>query len=123
MFQNFPEVFAGEASVRARSTVVIRCILSMQNEVDVLKSLNPNLRITTDASEAEMYYMNFDDPVAKPLRKSAYHYFDEYRDSHIKPDRFLKRLFTDQRWARDNIEGTEHGSADGHLAAGAAHYW
>ena len=54
MMANFPQVFAGDAPVRARSTVVIRCLLSMQNEVDVLKSLNPQLRITTDASEAEI---------------------------------------------------------------------
>ena len=75
MVENFPEVWQGEPIVRARSTVVIRCILSMQNEVDILASLNPNMRIYTDASAAEMYYMNYDDPVVKPLRKQAYHYF------------------------------------------------
>ena len=106
MMANFPQVFAGDAPVRARSTVVIRCLLSMQNEVDVLKSLNPQLRITTDASEAEMYYMNYDDPVASPLRKQAYHYVHEFRDKHIKPEKFLKRLFTDARFARDSIDGS-----------------
>ena len=35
MYQNFPQVFVDDAPVVARSTVVIRCILSMQNEVDV----------------------------------------------------------------------------------------
>ena len=47
MFQNFPQVFKDGAPVVARSTVVIRCILSMQNEVDVLASLNPRLNIST----------------------------------------------------------------------------
>ena len=105
MFKNFPEIFAGNAPVRARSTVVIRCILSMQNEVDVLKSLNPELRITTDASHAEMYYMNYDDPVVQPLRKSAYKYFDEYKEKYIKPDAMLKKLFTNKKFTRDSIDG------------------
>ena len=107
MFENFPEVWEGSPIVRARSTVVIRCILSMQNEVDVLKSLNPDMQIYTDASEAEMYYMNYDDPVVKPLRKQAYHYFEEFRDRHINPQRLLKKLFTDQQWAKQNIKGKE----------------
>ncbi|MBQ7690322.1 MAG: histidine-type phosphatase [Muribaculaceae bacterium] len=107
MVENFPEVWQGQPVVRARSTVVIRCILSMQNEVDVLKSLNPDMSIYTDASQAEMYYMNYSDPVVKPLRKAAYHYFDEFKDRHIKPNRFLKKLFTDAKWAERNIQGAD----------------
>ena len=69
MMANFPEVFAGDARVTARSTVVIRCILSMQNEVNELQSLNPLLRVTTDASEADMRFMNFyPDPVVDDAR-------------------------------------------------------
>ena len=64
MFRNFPEVFAGNGKrIDARSTIVIRCILSMQNETDMLKSLNPYLDIHTDASQADMHYMHYDDPV------------------------------------------------------------
>ena len=107
MYANFPEVFAGDAPVRARSTIVIRCILSMQNEVDVLKSLNPRLRITTDASQAEMYYMNYDDPVVKPLRESAYKHFDPMKAKLIKPEKFLARLFSDKKFARDSIKGQD----------------
>ena len=107
MYANFPEVFAGDAPVRARSTIVIRCILSMQNEVDVLKSLNPQLRITTDASQAEMYYMNYDDPVVKPLRESAYKHFDPMKAKLIKPEKFLERLFSDKKFARDSIKGQD----------------
>ena len=107
MYANFPEVFAGDAPVRARSTIVIRCILSMQNEVDVLKSLNPELRITTDASQAEMYYMNYDDPVVKPLREGAYKHFDPMKAKLIKPEKFLARLFSDKKFARDSIKGED----------------
>ena len=36
MYDRFPEVFEGTAHVDAKSTVVIRCILSMANELEVL---------------------------------------------------------------------------------------
>ena len=107
MVQNFPEVWKGAPIVRARSTTVRRCILSMQNEVDVLKSLNPDMQIYTDASKAEMFYMNYSDPVVKPLREGAYHYFQEFKDSHVKPQRLLKKLFSDVKWAEQNIKGTD----------------
>ncbi|MBQ4367572.1 MAG: histidine-type phosphatase [Muribaculaceae bacterium] len=105
MFRNFPEVFAGDARINARSTVVIRCILSMQNEVDVLKSMNPKLRITTDASEAEMYYMNYSDPVVPDLRKAGLEHVKPLRDKWVNPKHMLKRLFTNQQFARDSIDG------------------
>ena len=103
MFQNFPDVFKDGAPVVARSTVVIRCILSMQNEVDVLASLNPRLNITTDASEATMYYMNYSDSVVKPLRKNMSSKQDEYIKKWVNPKGMLKKLFNDQRWVKDNI--------------------
>ena len=104
MFQNFPQVFKDGASVVARSTVVIRCIMSMQNEVDVLASLNPRLNITTDASEATMYYMNFTDTVVKPLRNSMLPKTREYMEKWMKPKGMLKKLFNDQRFAEDSID-------------------
>ncbi|MBR5685260.1 MAG: histidine-type phosphatase [Muribaculaceae bacterium] len=104
MYQNFPQVFQDEAPVVARSTVVIRCILSMQNEVDVLASLNPRLRITTDASEATMYYMNYSDSVVRPLRKSMSDRVEQCYNNWINPKGMLKKLFNDQKFARDSID-------------------
>ena len=104
MFQNFPQVFKDGAPVVARSTVVIRCILSMQNEVDVLASLNPRLKITTDASEAMMYYMNYSDSVVKPLRSAYYPVARDYMKKWMKPQGMLKKLFNDQKFARDSID-------------------
>jgi len=103
MYRNFPQVFQDGAPVEARSTVVIRCILSMQNEVDVLATLNPRLHITTDASEATMYYMNYNDTIVTQLRRSCNATIEHYRDRWVNPDRLLRRLFTDQRFVRDSI--------------------
>ena len=107
MFQNFPQVFQDGARVVARSTVVIRCILSMQNEVDVLASLNPRLRITTDASQATMYYMNYSDSVVKPLRSAMSPTLKKYRDKWLNPKGMMKKLFNDQRWVKANISDEE----------------
>ena len=104
MYQNFPQVFKDGATVTARSTVVIRCILSMLNEVDVLSALNPRLEITTDASRATMYYMNYSDSVVKPLRASQADLIKNCRDKWINPKGMLKKLFTDQRFAADSID-------------------
>ena len=103
MFQNFPQVFKDGAPVNARSTVVIRCILSMQNEVDVLASLNPRLNITTDASEATMYYMNYNDTVVKPLRAQMAPLREQYMNKWLNPKHMLKKLFKDQKFARDSV--------------------
>ena len=62
MFRNFPQVFKGTAPVDARSTVIIRCILSMESFCQRLEELNPGLNISNDASAHDMYYLNNQDP-------------------------------------------------------------
>ena len=104
MYQNFPQVFQDGAPVVARSTIVIRCILSMQNEVDVLASLNPRLNITTDASQATMYYMNYSDTVVRSLRKNMANRVEECYNKWLNPKGMLKKLFNDQKFARDSID-------------------
>ena len=105
MMKNFPQIFAGDAPVDAKSTIIIRCILSMQNETDILKSLNPQLRITTDASEHDMYYMNYDDSVVSVLRKQARPVLRKFANKILNPKHLLSVLFTDQKWAQQNIDG------------------
>ncbi|MGM9868491.1 MAG: histidine-type phosphatase [Sodaliphilus sp.] len=104
MIQNFPEVFAGDARVDARSTVVIRCILSMQNAVTTLKAINPKLRITTDASEHDMHYMNHDDKEANAIFDAEFKKVKRsLQDQYLHPERLLRTLFTDYDWATKNI--------------------
>lgn len=109
MFHNFPEVFKGNAEIDARSTVVIRCILSMMAECEELKALNPNLRITNDASYSDMYYMNYSDKYFDSLQKNpkASKPMRKYRNQQIKPSRLMKTLFTNDdyvRWKVDSVE-------------------
>lgn len=68
MWQRFPEIFKGRVRIEARSTVVIRCILSMENELQQLLRHNPRLQIFHDASAHDMYFMRPADKLLSAMR-------------------------------------------------------
>ena len=110
MFRNFPEVFKGNARVDAKSTVIIRCILSMQNETMTLRTLNPELQINTDASYHDMYYMGWgygEDTLANDLRKSVDPISNGMYDEYLHPERFIAQLVNDTTWAAANLDGRQ----------------
>lgn len=102
MYNNFPEVFKGEVKVDARSTVVIRCILSMMSECMQLKAMNPKLQFKNDASYHDMNYMNFDDPYVKTLRKAdeVVAAKEAIKKEHIHPERLMKSLFNNSDYVK-----------------------
>lgn len=109
MYKNYPEVFRGETEVDARSTVIIRCILSMTVECLQLQSMNPKIRFKNDASYADMFYMNNEDARFDRMRKE-----DEvvasiagFRKEHLHPERLMNELFTDSNYVKWKINGGE----------------
>lgn len=106
MFERFPEVFADDAVIDARSTIVIRCILSMTNALTELKGLNPKLTIRCDASEHDMYYMNFDDRQLKGETRShdAQATYRAYCAAYPTHERVVAQLFADTAYVRANID-------------------
>ena len=97
MYERFPEVFQGNVWVDAKSTVVIRCILSMTNELMELTRLNPSLRIKHDASMHDMYYMNYNDKelLGKKWNKESKAAYDKYYNEMVNCDYAFGQLFTD----------------------------
>lgn len=99
MYRNFPEIFGKDAEVEAHATIIIRCILSMMSATNELSSLNPKLRITTDASNHDMYYMNWSDSKgqikASPSYKDASDVRNAFVERHFHPERVLSALFKD----------------------------
>lgn len=96
MYQRFPNVFKDSVWVDAKSTVVIRCILSMESELQELIRMNPRLRIRHDASEHDMYYMNLSDKKLSserntPEAKKAY---DTWIKKNVNYSSILAKLFT-----------------------------
>jgi len=109
MFNNYPEIFAGNALIDARSTIVIRCILSMTAECLQLQALNPNLRFTNDASQYDMYYMNYKDKKLTDLHKlpDVTAAKDSLDRKYVHPERLMKTLFNDAEYVAKKIKANK----------------
>ena len=108
MAQNFPEIFKKPGvPIDARSTVVIRCILSMAAECEELAAANPTARFHNDVSQALQYYLNQPNtPFLKSVRQKTREMRREHERSFIKntpSDRLASVLFNDMQWVADSI--------------------
>ncbi len=107
MCRNFPDVFAQNATVDARSSVVVRCILSMSAALNELYRYNPMLRISQDASQADMHICANTDSLVKRLHHEKSMPVEDYIIGLIDPTNLNKKLFTDQQYATDSINGKQ----------------
>jgi hypothetical protein len=106
--RNFPEIFkAKNVPIDARSTVVIRCILSMEAECEELAAANPTARIHNDVSESLQYYLNqgWSDRLRQSSRDGR-KVRGEYEQKYSHPERLMKLLFNDQQYVYDNIRAS-----------------
>lgn len=104
MVQRFPEIFSGNNHVQARSTTVTRCVISMGAAVQQLVTLCPQLQISIDASQKDMWFMNHQDSVLRsrmkhPETRKVYKAFCEPRN--YSP-RVMQMLFNDSVYAREH---------------------
>ena len=95
MIERFPEVFSGDARVKCISTVVPRCIESMGAAMVEMKQMNPNLRVTMEASQRNQWYMNHQNPKLRnsymtPEAKKAY---EAYTSSRLGNSRLMELIF------------------------------
>ncbi len=106
MFNTFPEVFKGKVDISARSTIVMRCAMSMDAFCERLKELNPQLNITREASNRYMCYMNYHSPESNEFNAPDGPWQEEYRkfeESHTNADRLVGTLFSDSLWVVRNV--------------------
>ena len=106
--RNFPEIFkAKNVPIDARSTVVIRCILSMEAECEELAAANPTARIHNDVSESLQYYLNqgWSDRLRQSSREGR-KVRNQYEQKYSHPERLMKLLFNDQQYVYDNIRAS-----------------
>ena len=106
MTKNFPEIFVPGTHVDAKSTVIIRCILSMANEIAELQTICPELEITCDASRTTQKILayNSTDTIAKKLGDEAEKYAEEYAKTLPKPQAFYEKLFNDRQFVTDSLD-------------------
>ena len=104
MVENYPQIFNSNTNLDARSTVVIRSILSMFNGLNGIKSMVPDMKIKTDASYADMWYMNYQDKEARKARQHADStVVKEFNRRHADKGNYLKKLINDEAYAKDSI--------------------
>jgi hypothetical protein len=108
MAQNFPEIFKTPGvPIDARSTVVIRCILSMVAECEELAAANPTARIHNDVSESLQYYLNqsWSNRLRDASRKGG-KWNSRYREKYTHPERLMKQLFNDEHYVYNNVRAS-----------------
>ena len=105
MAQHFPEIFKSPGvKIDARSTVVVRCILSMIAECEELSAANPTAQIHNDVSESLQYYLNQPwEGVVKEQGKTGDKEYAEAQQKYTHPERLMKALFNDQQWVYNNV--------------------
>lgn len=107
MFKAYPQVFrTGGADISARSTLVVRCVLSMSAFCERLKELNPQLNIVRESSERYMPYLCYHSPDHHDYTVSGNRWKEQYRkfkESHTNSDRFVASLFSDPEFVELNV--------------------
>ena len=107
MYRNFPELFSGKQKIDARSTPVVRCILSMANETMTLQGLNPQLEIAMDASAGDKYYLIYDDEQLRKERRPKGSRADSaltaFEQRHYDPTRLMNALFKEESYWREAV--------------------
>ena len=105
---NYPTLFMQPVDVKANSSTVRRCMLSMANFCQELKGMNPQLNITMDASEHDMYYLIPNDSIDIPnkgIDDHLYDKLDKFRHEKLNGHHQIGLLFKDPRMVEDFIDG------------------
>ena len=89
MFRRWHNVLDGNVSISARSSIVGRCVMSMNAFLLRLKSLNPQMDITAESNRRYMSYIAYSSPQEDSLIAHI------PRVIEINPGRFVSSLFKD----------------------------
>ena len=104
---NYPSLMSQPLHVKANSSTVRRCMLSMANFCQEMLIMNPNLDITMDASEHDMYYMIANDSIVIPKSEKddeLYEKLDSFRHKMLNGRHQFELLFTNPEAAGKFID-------------------
>ncbi len=85
VFYNYPDIFANNAEIDARSTLTVRCVMSMNAFCMRLKELNPDLNIGFESSDRTTATLAHVYGIANPVDPA-------YKD-YCKDGDYLKRTY------------------------------
>lgn len=106
MYDSFPRVFADNAEITARSTVVLRCALSMAAFCEGLKERKPSLEICKESSNRYMNYLNWHSDESNYYTRRDGDWAEEnrkFRNEMTQPDRLTSSLFASKDFVRKNV--------------------
>lgn len=111
---NYPSLMMQPITVKANSSTVRRCMLSMANFCQELVIMNPSLTISMDASEHDMYYLIPNDSIEIPKSKTdgeLYDKLDKFRHEKLNGRHQIELLFNDTKAASEFIDGYQFADA------------
>lgn len=105
MYKRFPQAFEGKAQVEARSTTVVRCVLSMDAFCEQLKELNPALEVSRDAGIKYQRYLNHHTKEAIAYRSASERReeYNQFEKGKIRPEKLVSRLFSDEKFVAEKV--------------------
>ena len=106
LYAAYPQIFSKGGKVTARSTVSLRCSLTMSAFCEGLKEENPKLEVTRESSNAHMCYLNYHSKESSDFNSDKGPWREEYRKfeaEHVKGDRLASSLFNSADYIRKNI--------------------
>lgn len=106
MYAAYPQVFKGNGKISARSTMVMRCAMSMDAFCERLKELNPKLQITHEASNLYMRYLNYHSPESNLFNGPEGPWAEEARkfeEANTSGDRLVSSIFSDKLFVTRNV--------------------
>ena len=111
MFYNYPQVFNGkDIDVEARSTLVVRCVLSMAAFTERLKELNPALKVTRESSNRYMPYLNYWTDESDKYRTNGEYgkeLYRKFKERHTNPERITTSIFSDKDFIEKNVNPSD----------------
>lgn len=106
MADAYPEIFKHGGKVTARSTVSLRCALTMAAFCEGLKEKFPVLQVTRESSNKHMAYLNYHSPESCDFNGPDGPWQEEYRkfeEAHVKGDRLAQTLFNSKEYIYKHI--------------------
>lgn len=107
MYNRHPNIFKNGADFSARSTVAVRCIMSMSAFCERLKELNPTMKIKREANQRYMNYLAYTSPELEKFSSKTSEWqkdFYQYENKNIHPQRLIASLFKNPQEIREPYE-------------------
>ena len=107
MYDNYPSLLSRPLSVFANSSDSRRVMLSMANFVMELKSLNPSMQFTMDASQHDLYYIKANKSIVVPendTEDALYSKLSKFKKKMLSGKAQMEAIFKDPERAATFID-------------------